>query len=41
MQTVEQIVIPTVPRATKPTKSNITKLKILLSKNGKSGQNTK
>ncbi len=41
MQTAVQTVIPTVPRATKPTKSNITKLKIFLSKNGKSGQNTK
>jgi hypothetical protein len=41
MQTAVQIVTPIVPRATKPTKSNITKLKIFLSKNGKSGQNTK
>lgn len=41
MQTVAQIVIPTVPRATKPTKSNITKLKIFMNKHGKSGQNTK
>ncbi len=41
MQTAVQIVIPTVPRATKPTNTNITKLKIFLSKNGKSGQNTK
>ena len=41
MRTAEQTVTPIVPRATKPTRSNITKLKIFLSKNGKSGQNTK
>ena len=41
MQTAVQTVIPIVPRATKPTRSNITKLKIFLSKNGKSGQITK
>ena len=41
MQTAEQIVTQIVPRATKPTQSNITKLKIFLKKDGKSGQNTK
>ncbi len=41
MQTAVQTVTQIVPRATKPTRSNITKLKIFLSKNGKSGQNTK
>ncbi len=41
MQIAAPTVTQIVPRATKPTRSNITKLKIFLSKNGKSGQNTK
>ncbi len=41
MRTVEQTATPTVAAVTKSTVTNIKKLKIYLSKNGNSGQNTK